>query len=288
MLTNFIENSAMHASISRLSNSLIRTFNHASDLVFPPRCLGCNRYYTSLQHANNTDPGIAAACPTCRPTIYRLDGPCCPQCSSPRFDFPGRPAANPDTLCEACLERKPAFHKAWACFEYEGIISEAIQSIKYAQQLHKTRTLAHLTRHWMLEKLAKIQETHTNTGNLCLIPVPMHVHDLRKRGFNPAALILQQITRKTHYKTNMNAVQKIRRTPPQAGLTRGERLRNLRDAFNASPPSTPDTTAVLFDDVLTTTATTHEVSTVLLSAGYHRVFVLAIARATGSGKLSDY
>ncbi len=278
----------MHHSISQLSNTFFRTFEHAADLVFPPRCLGCDRYHKSLQPANDTDPGIAAACPTCRPTIYRLDGPGCPQCARPRVDFPGKPAAGVNELCAACLESPPAFEKAWACFEYDGIIAEAIQSIKYAQQLHKTRTITQLTRPWMLEKLAHIEEFHTETSPLCLIPVPMHIHDLRRRGFNPAAIILQQITRKTHYKTYPSAVKKIRHTPPQAGLTRGERLRNLRDAFIASPPQASDSTAIIFDDVLTTTATSHEVSTALLNAGYTRVIVLAIARATGSGMLSDY
>lgn len=286
----------MHHSISQLSNTFLRTFEHAANLVFPPRCLGCNRYHTSLQPTTNTDSAsaatisatIVAACPTCRPTIYRLDGPGCPQCARPRVDFPGKPAAGVDELCASCLERPPAFEKAWACFEYDGIIAEAIQSIKYAQQLHKTRTITHLTRPWMLEKLAEIQQTHPDSHNLCLIPVPMHIRDLRRRGFNPAALILQQITHKTPYKTRQNAVRKVRHTPPQAGLTRGERLRNLRDAFIASPPPTPDTTAVVFDDVLTTTATTHEVSTALLNAGYRRAIVLTLARATGSGRLSDY
>lgn len=265
---------------------LSSALSQATNLLFPPRCLGCARYlqpdnaFPENPAAPTDDLHHTVACPTCSPTIYRLDSPCCPQCARPRLDFPGKPAAGIDELCSQCLERPPAFEKASACFEYEGLITETIQSIKYGQQLHKIRPLARITRAWMLKNLTDITRAHAPSGDVYLLPVPMHPRDLRQRGFNPAALLLYQLTRQTPFHPRIDILHKTRHTRPQAGLPRHERFQNLRGAFTAALPrsASPEPTAILFDDVLTTSATTHEAASTLLNAGFARVRVLVIAR----------
>ena len=68
--------------------------------------------------------------------------------------------------------------------------------------------------------------------------------------------------------------------PPQTGLGRKERVKNIRDAFSVKNRGKIDGKKLLLvDDVLTTGATINECARVLRAAGAERVDVLTLARA---------
>ena len=71
---------------------------------------------------------------------------------------------------------------------------------------------------------------------------------------------------------------RARHTPPQAGLSRAARQKNLQGAFKANAASVKGKHVLLIDDVMTTGATANACAKTLKGAGAASVSVLAIAR----------
>ncbi len=76
------------------------------------------------------------------------------------------------------------------------------------------------------------------------------------------------------------ALIRHRDTVSQVGLSREERIENMRDAFRVAQPSRINgRDIVLVDDVMTTGTTLSECARVLKQAGAERVWAATVARA---------
>jgi ComF family protein len=116
-------------------------------------------------------------------------------------------------------------------------------------------------------------------GAAALVPVPLSRKRRRERGYNQAALIARAVSRESGIPIRARILKKIRERPPQAGLSREARRKNVAGVYRASlPPSLRGETLLLVDDVLTTGATADSASRALLAAGAGAVDVLALAR----------
>jgi predicted amidophosphoribosyltransferase len=238
------------------------------DLVFPPRCLGCDAYLRR--------PFDVPCCPPCTAGIFPLDGPICPSCGAPREGFVGSPAGGVDDLCGQCLAEPPAFDSANSCWEYDGIVAEALQRIKYGDDMGRLGQLTEMLHPWALARLQAIAPV---PPDVVIIPLPMHPYDLRRRGFNLPGLMIRRLLKKTGFVVDDTTLFKTRRTPAQASLSRLERRTNLDGAFEARPPRTNPAVAILFDDVMTTGATATAAARALKDVGWQKVHVLTAARA---------
>ena len=106
-----------------------------------------------------------------------------------------------------------------------------------------------------------------------IVPVPLSRRRLMRRGHNQAALLAQWLGA-TFEPT---ACERVRDTPPQAGLSRTLRLRNLTDAF-ATRRRFDDQCVAVVDDVMTTGTTVASLTRTLLAAGAKEVHVWVAAR----------
>jgi predicted amidophosphoribosyltransferase len=70
---------------------------------------------------------------------------------------------------------------------------------------------------------------------------------------------------------------RIRETQPQSGLTREDRIKNIRGAFDCST-SLDGRHVAIVDDVMTTGASAMSLAEALLKAGARRVDVAVLAR----------
>src|SRR5262249_34836242 len=114
-----------------------------------------------------------------------------------------------------------------------------------------------------------------------LVPVPLHWTRLWQRRFNQSAALARAIARQSTVRAADHLLARARATPPQFGLARNERAKNVQGAFEV--PSTArvevrNKKLVLIDDVLTTGATADACVKALLRAGAARVDVLVLAR----------
>ena len=111
-----------------------------------------------------------------------------------------------------------------------------------------------------------------------LIPVPLHSHRLRERGFNQALLLARELSRRIGIPYRKRGLEKRRPTIPQVDLDGREREKGVKGAF--SLPNREDVkekTILQVDDVYTTGTTVDECSRVLMAGGAKRVDVFTLA-----------
>ncbi len=147
--------------------------------------------------------------------------------------------------------------------------------LKYEQVVSAAKPLG--------EMLAKaITKLPPSQGSMTLVPVPLHSSKRRHRGFNQAELIARAALREIKVegaKVAAGILERRRETASQIGLTRPQRIENIRGAFRVAHASRiRGQRLILVDDVLTTGTTASECARVLLNAGAERVWVATVAR----------
>ncbi|MDT8441635.1 MAG: ComF family protein [Desulfuromonadales bacterium] len=240
--------------LARLRPSLLACL----DLLLPPVCLFCGSSTLPPRPA----PSLCAVCRAALdPTVSA-----CRRCETPFHSFaPGR------HLCQTCLCHPPAFSRVYPVGLHRPPLQTAIHGYKYREQL----LLADLFGRLMSERL--LQETELPVFDL-VVPVPLHARRLRQRGYNQALELARPVARRLAVPCDGHALQRVRATPPQQGLNRDQRRRNLRAAFRCRR-QLPGAVVLLVDDVMTSGATADACSRALLTAGADEVHVAVLARA---------
>lgn len=227
------------------------------DVLFPQTCPGC---------ANPSD--VNGLCPDCLSATAVVRPPLCTICGIP-FRGAGR-----DHVCSACLRRPPHFHRARACAVYgerpgsRSPLAAALHRYKYLPDV----TLAPALGAILVERCPLVVDHDL------VVPVPLHLRRLRRRGFNHAQLLARPFARHHGIALDPFALQRVRHTAPQVGRSERDRRRNLAGAFAVRHPATIDRRVILLvDDVYTTGATVDECARTLRRAGARRVDVLTLA-----------
>lgn len=198
-------------------------------------------------------------CASCSRELPLWSATGCPRC--------GEQAA-PGQLCGACLAHPPAFDHTIAAFRYAFPLDRLVQSFKFNANLALADLFASA-----LAGAAGCVRPDT------LIALPLARKRLAERGFNQSALLAERVARRLDIDYAAHGLLKVRDTPPQAGLNRRARLKNVRGAF-ASEASLAGKHVALVDDVMTTGATLSEAARTLKLAGAATVSAWVVARAT--------
>lgn len=111
-----------------------------------------------------------------------------------------------------------------------------------------------------------------------VIPVPLHAHRMRERGFNQAELLASAVAQVLNRPVS-GVLRRVRPTVAQSGLSEEARRKNVRDAFEATGRF-GRAVVLLIDDVLSTGYTTSACARQLVRAGTAEVYVLTAAMAT--------
>lgn len=183
--------------------------------------------------------------------------------------------AGNEVLCGQCLQDPPPFTRVIAPWRYRFPVDGMIQRYKYNGQRAFARPLIHD----LAENLMSVLETTPERRPDLLVASPMHPARRRKRGFNQAADIAEHISGRSGIPWSADLVVRSRRTRPQRGLNREERLANLRGIYRVTRP--PPAKIAIVDDVVTTGATARSLTEALLDAGAQEVQIWALARTPG-------
>ncbi len=220
-------------------------------LLFPQRCPVCGKEAQS----SHTLP----LCGICWATIPHYAGPACRQCGLPTI-------SHHTDLCQPCITDPPPFSLMRSYGIYDGVLKEAIHFLKFDGKRRLARPFAAL--------LAELELPAADA----IIPVPLHVNQLRKREFNQTALIGKHLARRLKIPLRIDILSKIRVTAAQTAVDRKKRLKNIHKAFAASSDA-QGLKILLVDDVITTGATARECAHALRQAGAKEVCVVALARS---------
>lgn len=196
-------------------------------------------------------------CNACRASLPELAGTRCPRCA---IDSPA------GAVCGRCLSHPPRFDATRAVFRYAFPVSELVQAYKFQARFGVGRYFSELL----------VAAAHGLQVD-AVLPAPLHPHRLATRGFNQSVLLADPVAKALGVPHLRDAVRKVRRVAPQAGLTLEERRRNLRGAF-AVQRRFDGMRLLVIDDVMTSGTTLDELAGALKAAGAARVEALVVAR----------
>jgi ComF family protein len=237
--------------VLRAGQGLRRTL---SVWLLNPPCIACAAARTEFAEALGAD--FCAACSQQLPWLEQA----CVRCG----EF--NPARDANGQCPACLRKRPLVETLRAAFRYERPISDLLLQFKHRSDLAAGRALC---------ALAAEKAAHWPRPDV-LIPVPLHADRLRERGFDQAYLLARDLAQSCRLPVQ-RALQRMRATPSQAGLSASERRRNVQGAFASA--SLSGLHISLVDDVATTASTLNACALACRRAGAKRVDAWVIARA---------
>ena len=180
-----------------------------------------------------------------------------------------------DGRCQGCREFEPEFDRAVSFGEYAGALRGLIHLLKYDKVFPAAPVLGSM----LAQAITELDRAGDNTRAL-IVPVPLHAGKRGERGCNQAELIVRSAVKHLPQRLEVaTALKRQRATHSQVGLSREERVTNMRDAFRVtSPESVKGRTVIVVDDVMTTGTTVSECARVLKHAGAERVWAATVAR----------
>lgn len=234
------------------------------DLLFPVSCQLCQKENTWL-------------CDECFSRLEILDFQTCPYCE-----------ANQTPSGKICPKCRNIQHRKGENQFLDGLIS--------ATKYRASSRLIHLFKYRFIfdlglplgKLLAKAAEKHNLPLPDLIIPIPIHKHKLKWRGFNQAEILAkslaENLTPGLSLPVETTLLCRQRNTPAQMKLKKyQERFSNIKDAFclvrKPASEKLRGKNILLVDDVSTTGATLFECAKVLkLSGKAASVWAIIIAR----------
>ncbi|MEO7865674.1 MAG: double zinc ribbon domain-containing protein, partial [Sphingomicrobium sp.] len=146
------------------------------DFMLPPRCAGCGTIVDQLH----------SFCPDCWTNVEFLGNSGCVTCGIPL-------EATDAEHCGACLAQPPLVARTRAAVDYDDLSRSLAIRLKYGRKVALARTMGRFMA--PLIDVEGLGESDGDGGAL-LIPVPLHRTRLWQRGFNQAALIAGDLSRR--------------------------------------------------------------------------------------------
>lgn len=226
------------------------------DLMFPSgiKCMFCTNELN--QNSYNT------TCERCLETLPFIKNPC-ERCGSPMGE-------NQQGVCLRCKSNNLNFVQAKSVFEYSDTPLHVVHNLKYNGKKYLTK--------YIVKYLLDIYSTWNVFADVVTC-VPMFELKEKLRGYNQSKLLAEEFSKLAKIPF-YELCAKVIDTPSQTDLNTNERMMNVADSFAFKKEfrkKIKGKTILIIDDVVTTGATTSEISKVLLKAGAKDCFVLSFA-----------
>jgi ComF family protein len=203
-------------------------------------------------------------CAGCR----RVDTRWCERCQSELAALPVIPR----------VQSLPPLTASAATGIHEGILQHAVHALKYRRARDLAVPLG--------DRLAACLERLPWQIDL-VIPVPLHTSRIRARGYNQAHLLGEHMARCESLPCVPSALVRLRPTPPQVGLNREQRQKNMEAAFRADAALVAGRRVLLVDDVQTTGATLQSCALAALDAGATAVYSITVSVARSGHRIQQ-
>lgn len=176
--------------------------------------------------------------------------------------------------CKDCQEHSWDYEQGRSIWVHRAPVSQAIYKFKYQNKRHYGKVFA--------EEMAKCYGKQIHRWGIEeIIPVPLHRKRQRKRGYNQAGILAEELGELLNIPVNQNAVYRIRNTLPQKVLDDAQRIKNLSGAFAVLQSQKIQSRVLVVDDIYTTGNTIQQVAKILKRAGAEKVYFLTISIGQG-------
>lgn len=235
----------------------IRLLELIGDILFPKRCALCDGILPA---------GERLRCAKCRDAAIYVGEQYCMKC--------GKPVSEGEEFCVDCEGRKTSYECGRALFVYDSLMQRSIARFKYHGRCEYAQFYGEeLYKHFG----AWIQRLSPDA----LIPVPIHKKRYRKRGYNQAELVANELGKHSGVPVISDFLVRQKNTLPQKELSGGERFSNLCDAFCVRSVTQELykglNCVIIVDDIFTTGSTIEACSKILRVQGIKQIFFLCIS-----------
>ncbi len=214
-------------------------------------------------------------CMACGNSLFRHEQVLCTQCllELPKTNFHRFPDSPLDKVFwgRVPIERTAAMYY----FSKGGKVQHLIHQLKYKGQREVGIYIGKLLGKDLTEEpdFLKID---------AIIPVPLHLSKLRKRGYNQSEQFAHGLAESMGIAVDTTSFIRARATETQTKKSRFARYENVKEIFRiADPESITNKHILLVDDVITTGSTLESCAVMLLTVPGVRVSVAAMAYAVG-------
>ncbi len=219
----------------------------------------------------------------------------------PKFCFScGRPGRY---ICDKCFAHNSEYLPIQICHVCHrevriGLVHKDCQELSFLDGLLTTAQYNDFTKNLIFsgkysgvfsifyevgEIMAQNLKLNFNFNEHLLIPVPLHISKMKKRGYNQSLVIAKSISKFTGIKV-IDLIERRVKTHTQVGMHKTQRQENLLNAFTVKNKGYMPKKAILIDDVYTTGTTLNECAKVLKEHGVKEVIGYTFAKATASLK----
>lgn len=203
-----------------------------------------------------------ARCPYCDDLMKDREDYACPHCKAQLPSYSLERFAIGGYFCTAALR-------------YDGSYAEAVKRFKFRKRAQYAPKLAFMITSSVLRSFTP-EQLRMIDAVTC---VPMHIRDLRSRGYNQAELLAREcaVLMSLPY---WDTIIKIKYNRKQHDLPGAQRIENVRGVYRCADKSlVRGKTVLIIDDIITTGATLGACAKALKSAGAETIFCAALCTA---------
>lgn len=227
------------------------------DLIYPRRCPVCQ----------DIVPEQKLICPECQKKLPYVRQPRCMKCGK-----------SVDTMeqeyCGDCQRIKKHYKRGYPVFVYAAPVKQGVMAMKYQNR----REYAGFYSQEMLRLFGAEWRELRLDG---IIPIPIHSHRLRRRGYNQAELLAKPVSCQLQVPLYNKLLVRSIDTLPQKELDDKERMKNLKKAFLFRENAVELKKVLLVDDIYTTGSTIEACTEVLMQGGVEQVYYTSVCIGRG-------
>lgn len=228
---------------------------------YPMRCPVCDEI---LPFKIFDIPKAPFICASCYKKLSFNNETRCFKCSKPLVN-------ENETFCEDCKNEKRFFDAGFGMLLHDESAKKIIYGLKFGCKKDNAKFIGY--------EMARLFFKNIYLWNAdAIIPVPLHPKKKRKRGFNQADVIANELSSNLllfgiNIKVDMEFLLRNVNTRPQKNLNAKQRMKNVHGAFTCST-SKKYKSVILIDDIFTSGSTINEAARVLKNAGVQKVYFL--------------
>ncbi|MDD6811969.1 MAG: ComF family protein [Lachnospiraceae bacterium] len=241
-----------------MKKEYIKTFcGMLLDFIYPRRCPVCDKA---------VKPFGNLICEECKEKMEYIKAPFCLKCGK---ELKEKRAV----FCHDCSAKEHIYDRGMALFTYSSV-ADSIYRFKYRGRQEYAAYYG--------ERMAKLLGSRILAIKPdALVPVPIHSSKKRKRGYNQAEVLAEELGTRLGIPVKKNLIKRVKKTVPMKDLSAQERQNNLKKAFKICHNDVKLDTIVIIDDIYTTGSTVDAVAKEFRQAGVKHIYFVTLAIGNG-------